>query len=119
MIMDRLFYNEYKRKTFADDHESLDYKNLDVKNLKKFLRYYEIMMEKYNIYESNVMSNILYDITCAIAISKFTSVQVRRLSLWLKGYSEHEIAEMEGVTRWVISKSIKAACNKILSILQE
>lgn len=118
MIMDKLFYNEYKRKMFTDDHEFLDYKKLDVKNLKKFLGYFDTMIAKYNIYESNVMSNILYDMTCAMAICEFTNVQARRMSLWLRGYSEHEIAEMEGVTRWVISKSIKASCSKVLSILQ-
>ena len=119
MIMDRIYYNEYASKRAVCGQDPSCYANLNVRVLKKFLGYYETMVNKYNLYEQGFINNLLYDISTSLIKCGFTDVQDRRLRLWLRGYSEKEIAEMEGVSRWVVSKSITAACNKLLSILQE
>ena len=45
----------------------------------------------------------------------FTDVQARRLQMWFDGFNESEIAASEGVSRWVVSKSLHLACDKILN----
>lgn len=118
MIMDRLYYKLY----WSDNNRGiyqLDYSKLDVKTLKKVLNDYDMLCDKYNVYDGNIMSIFLYDVGIAIDMCEFTDVQSRRLSKWFQGYTENAIAEGENVSRWVISKSIHAACNKILAQLKE
>ena len=117
MIMDRLYYKLY----WSDNSKGiyqLDYTNLDAKTLKKVLNDYDMLCDKYNVYDGNIMSIFLYDVGVAIDTCEFTDTQMRRLDKWFIGYNEVAIAEDEGVSRWVVSKSIHAACNKILSQLK-
>jgi predicted DNA-binding protein YlxM (UPF0122 family) len=37
----------------------------------------------------------------------------------MEGFNEREIAEKENVNRWVVSKSIRACCEKIIQQMVE
>lgn len=118
MIMDRIFYNDYINKIVLVNESSIDYSRLTNKDLKRILSYYTTLSTKYTRFDSGIISEFLYDVTEAIGKCDLTNIQSRRLSNWLLGYTESEIAEMEGVSRWVVSKSINASSQKILSILK-
>ena len=133
MIMDRIFYNDYINKIVLVNESNIDYSRLTNKDLKKILSYYTTLSSKYTRFDSGIISEFeflgdavleiiisefLYDVTEAIGKCNLTTIQSRRLSSWLLGYTESEIAEMEGVSRWVVSKSINASTKKILSILK-
>lgn len=118
MIMDRLYYNDYINSTNAMICCDFDYNGMSSKELKRILSYYETLISKHSLYANNIISHFLYDINMAINQSNLTETQSNRLNLWLCGYSESEIACMEGVSRWVVSKSLHAACNKILDKLK-
>lgn len=118
MIMDRIFYNDYINKIVLVNESNIDYSRLTNKDLKKILSYYNTLSAKYTRFDSGIISEFLYDVTEAIGKCNLTTIQSRRLSSWLLGYTESEIAEMEGVSRWVVSKSINASSQKILSILK-
>lgn len=118
MIIDRIYYNAYMNDIHSIMVGDIDYSGVDSKTLKKILGYYNTLLSKYSIYESNTISNFLYDIYTSLPQCDFTEVQQRRLSKWLDGFSENEIAESEGVSRWVVSKSIHASCDKILLVLR-
>lgn len=114
--MDKIYYQLY----YSDynDIYCLNYNNLDSKALKKILNDYTMLCNKYNAYGNETISIFLYDIEMAMKHCSLTDVQKRRLNLWFMGYNEKDIAELEGVSRWVISKSLHAACSKILSVLR-
>lgn len=118
MIIDRIYYNIYLNDAHSITSGDIDYSNLDSKSLKRILGYYNTLLSKYSIYESNVISNFLYDVHYSLAKCDLTDVQLRRMSKWFDGFSESEIAESEGVSRWVVSKSIHAGCDKLLLILR-
>lgn len=116
MIMDKIYYKLY----WSDNKDiyQLNYSNLDTKTLKKVLNDYDMLCDKHNVYDGDIISIFLYDVGVAIDSCEFTDIQGRRLKLWFHGYNEIYIAENEGVSRWVVSKSLHAACNKILSELK-
>ena len=116
--MDRIYYNKFNRDKIGSSQEDITYKQLDCKVLKKILNDYFSLISKYNILEKGLINEFLYDIDGAIMASKFTEVQTKRMFLWFSGYNEREIAEAEGVSVYVIHKSIVAACNKVLAELQ-
>lgn len=118
MIMDRIFYNDYINKIVLINESNIDYSRLTQKDLKRILSYYTTLSTKYNQFDRGIISEFLYDVTEAMSKCDFTNIQKRRLNNWLLGYTENEIAEMEGVSRWVVSKSINASSQKMLSILK-
>lgn len=118
MIMDKIYYKLYWSDS-ANGVYQLDYTNLDTKTLKKILNDYDMLCGKYNVYDGDFMSIFLYDVGVAISACEFTDIQARRLSKWFEGYTESSIAEDEGVSRWVVSKSLHAACAKILDGLKD
>ena len=115
--MDKIFYNKIEKEKIESSLEDMTYKNLDCKTLKKVLNDYFTLIEKYNIYENGTINNFLFSVDMAMSKCEFTQIQIQRLFLWFNGYTESEIAETENVSRWVVSKSITAACNKILNFL--
>lgn len=117
--MDRIFYNKIKKDKVSSCEENIKYTNFDCKTLKKILNDYFSLVSKYNIFDSGLINEFLYDLDVAIASSGMTEVQAHRMFLWFNGYNEREIAEVEDVSIYVIHKSIVAACNKILDKLQE
>lgn len=118
MIIDRLYYNEYINSVNGLNYHEFDYNKITSKELKRILSYYNTLVSKHSLYENNIIGNFLYDIDTAINKSELTETQANRLNLWFLGYSESEIADREGVSRWVVSKSLHAACNKILDKLR-
>lgn len=119
VIIDRIYYNIYINGINGLSYDDYDYDKLDIKSFKKVLGYYNTLLSKYNMYDSNIISNFLYDVNSSLMKCDFTDVQKRRLEKWFDGLTEGEIAESEGVSRWVVSKSIHAGCNKLLLILRE
>lgn len=117
MIMDKIYYRLYWSDSVNGVYQ-LDYTNLDTKTLKKILNDYDMLCGKYNVYDGDFMSIFLYDVGVALSSCEFTDIQVRRLNKWFCGYNEVAIAEDEGVSRWVVSKSLHAACDKILNELK-
>ena len=117
MILDRLYYNLHLQSNANVMVEEIDYTQFDTKTLKKVLSNYNGFSESFSIYDKNAISLFLYDVNESIKKCEFTDVQLRRLSMWFNGYNESDIAKVDGVSRWVVSKSIHAACEKILSIL--
>lgn len=117
--MDRIYYNKFKKDKIESLDEDIRYDQLDCKVLKKILNDYFSLISKYNILEKGLINEFLYDIDEAINSAAFTKVQTKRMFLWFNGYNEREIAEAEGVSIYVVHKSIVAACNKILTELQK
>lgn len=115
--MDKIFYNKIENDKIESSLEDMTYKNLDCKTLKKVLNDYFTLLEKYNIYENGTINNFLFSVDMAISKCEFTQTQIQRMFLWFNSYTESEIAQIENVSRWVVSKSITAACNKILDYL--
>lgn len=117
--MDRIYYNKFKKEKIESLNEDITYELLDCKTLKKILNDYFSLISKYNILDNGLINEFLYNIDEAITASKFTDVQTKRMFLWFNGYNEREIAEVEGVSIYVVHKTIVAACTKILAELQK
>ena len=117
MILDKIFYNKIQNDKIKSSLGDMTYKKLDCKTLKKVLNSYSTLILKYNMYEDGTINNFLFSVDMALNNCEFTQVQLARLHMWFDGYTENEIAEVENVTRWVVSKSITAGCNKILIYL--
>lgn len=116
--MDKLYYNAYLDKNRYKDIDKIDYSKFDSKFLKKMLNDYDELKGVVNVYDNGLLEHFIYDVSEAIDKCDFTDVQVRRLVRWFHGYNENDIAKEEGVSRWVVSKSIHAGCEKILTILK-
>ena len=120
MIVDKICYKNYiNDKLNPRLANSIDYTNLNVKTLKRILSEFYNLASKYDIYGESLMSEFVYDLTCAIYKCDFTDIQFKRLKLWMYGYNEREIAEKENVSRWVVSKSIRSSCEKIIQCLRK
>lgn len=120
LIMDKVFYNEYVK----NNRESYDFRksfisDLNGKKIKKALRNINALQDKYNIYECGFMNDVLFYLFLALNECDFTDIQKERLSMWIDGYTEQDIADRYNVSRWVVSKSINAACNKVVAFLVE
>lgn len=117
--MDKVFYNEVMRNKIDNSIRFSEiYNSLDCKTLKKFLNNFTSLKCKYNIYEEGIINNIIFDINEAIEKCDLSDTQKTRLELWMDGYTENDIANFFGVSRWVVSKSIVVACDKILRYLK-
>lgn len=119
MILDRIFYNEFMRNNHKSSNTYISYKNLDTKMVKRALSNINSLSEKYNIYYCGVISDILFCIYEAIDNCGLTNIQRERLNMWIDGYTENEIANKYGVSRWVVSKSLIVSCNKIVKYLRK
>lgn len=89
------------------------YRGFDGKILKKILCNFDYLKYKYNMYDDGIINNIVFDINEAISKSELSDIQKHRLEMWMNGYTEQDIADTCGVSRWVVSKSIVASCEKI------
>lgn len=120
MIVDRIFYMDYLNGKF-DHHLSseVDYAKLETKTLKRILSEFYNLSAKYKIYNEDLVSIFVHDLSDAISECDFTEAQRQRLELWMQGFNEREIAEKENVNRWVVSKSIRACCEKIIQRMVE
>ena len=120
MIMDKVYYHLIMSNVVGcGDETIIDYHNFNTKILKKILSDFTMLISKYNIYNRGIMNQFLFDVSSVLPSIDFTDVQARRLQMWFDGYNENEIAGTEGVTRWVVSKSLHSACEKILAELME
>lgn len=97
----------------------VSYKNLDAKMIKRALSNIKSLNTRHNIYYDGTISDILFFIYEAIEKCGLTVIQKERLDMWIDGYTESEIANKYGVSRWVISKSLIASCNKIIKYLEK
>ena len=118
LIMDKIFYNNYIQNQVLYPNSNNIYQTLDCKSLKKLLNEYYSLLGKYNIYDKGIVNEFLFSVDIALNKCKFTEIQINRLFFWFLGYNENDIAEVEGVSRQVVGKSINAACLKILHKMQ-
>lgn len=115
MTMDKIFYEKIMNDTVVGGFkEQTVYESLTPKVLKKILRDYLRLLNKYDIYQKGVINDFLYDLTNAMENADLTPIQKTRLDLWLYGYTEQEIATKDNVVRQVVGKSMNGICNKIL-----
>lgn len=118
--MDKVYYNVIMSNVVGyGDETSIDYSNFNTKMLKKILGDYTMLISKYDVYSRGIMNQFLFDVSIVLPQVGFTDVQARRLQMWFDGFNESEIAASEGVSRWVVSKSLHLACDKILNELEQ
>ena len=119
MLIDKVFYNQIMGDKIDNSIRFAEiYKKLDVKSLKKILSNFDYLKYKYNMYDDGMINNIVFDISEAIEKCGLSEIQKDRLSMWMNGYNEQEIADKCGVSRWVVSKSIVATSTKVLNYLR-
>lgn len=119
LLMDKVIYKHAMGNKFDNSlHFAEVYKNLDGKILKKILCNFNYLRYKYNMYDDGIINNIIFDINEAISKSDLSDIQKHRLTMWMDGYTEQDIADTCGVSRWVVSKSIVASCERIAKILK-
>ena len=119
MLLDKVYFDLITKDRVDNSIRFAEiYKTLDAKTLKKILCNFKYLKEKYNLYDYGIINNIVFDINEAIEKCELSDVQSERLSMWMDGYTEQEIGDYYGVSRWVVSKSIVAASNKIGSYLR-
>ena len=119
MLLDKVYFDLITKDRVDNSIRFAEiYKTLDAKTLKKILCNFKYLKEKYNMYDDGIINNIVFDINEAIEKCELSDVQSERLSMWMDGYTEQEIGDYYGVSRWVVSKSIVAASNKIGSYLR-
>ena len=117
--MDKVYYNHEMSKKFSNSVRFADiYRTLDGKSIKRILCNFDYMKYKYNMYEDGIINNIVFDINEAIEKCGLSDVQRERLEMWMNGYTEQDIGDKYGVSRWVVSKSIVASCEKISRYLK-
>lgn len=119
MIIDKVLYNEFnKTNPKVGDFRDTFIRGLNRKSVKKALCNINSLKDKYNIYDEGLMNDTLYYLFLAIESCDFTDIQKERLDMWVDGYTESDIASKYGVSRWVVSKSINASCDKVISFLR-
>lgn len=119
MIMDKVFYKDYvKSRSESCDFKNIFMRNITRKKVKRALSNLNSVKEKNNIYECGFLNDILFYLFLAIAECDFTDIQRERLYMWIDGYTEQDIANKHGVSRWVVSKSLNASCDKIIAFLE-
>ena len=92
--------------------------NIDVMKLKAALSYYDDMIIK-NLDDTNDdISVLLLCIDKVIKKCKFTNKQKNRLRMWMKGYTEKEIADYYNVSEVTIHNSLVVSCKKIAEKLK-
>lgn len=109
-MLDKITY-DLKGSTVSVIDEDLLYK--DPKSIKRFLNIYE-NIKNYSIYNGMLeLVDICIDIDYAIKRCGFNQMQMTRLTLWMKGYSETDISSMIGINKVVVHNFINSACAKI------
>ena len=117
--MDKIIYNQMMNNKIDNSVRFAEiYRQLDYKTLKKILCNFDYLKYKYNMYGDGIINNIVFDINEAINKCGLSEVQRHRLEMWMNGYTEQEIGDSCNVSRWVASKSIIAACKKIVKYLK-
>lgn len=118
--MDRVFYRDYvKSKSESYDFKDAFIKNITRKKVKRALSNINALKDKFDVYGYGLLNDVLFYLFLAISNCDFTDIQKERLDMWLDGYTEQDIANKYGVSRWVVSKSINASCDKIIKFLKE
>ena len=113
MNIDKLFYMENKRRDGANIKAKVVYQNFTPTSFKKVMFDFKRIEFNHSPYMSGVLNDFVFDVTTAMDNAFMTEVQTKRLQMYMYGYTEKEIAEQEGVSRWVVSKSINVACAKL------
>lgn len=120
MIIDKIMYNDISKSTKTRFTLNNDFKNnITKRKIKKALSNINSLMEKHSIYEEGVLNDLLYYLALAIVNCDFTDIQKERLEMWFDGYTESDIAKKYNINRWVVSKSINSACEKIVCYLRD
>lgn len=120
LIMDKVIYNNYnKTNPRSSNFKDAFLKGLTRKGVKKALCNINSLRDKYNTFEDGFMNDVLYYLFLALNVCDFTDIQKERLDMWLDGYTESDIAAKYNVSRWVVSKSLNASCDKIISFLRD
>lgn len=122
MILDKVFYGLEKEEHLIDRCTMINaYNNMEPLTLKKILSDYITIKEKNPPYSCGVINEFVYDVDRAIKNCGLTAKQYERLMLWIVGFNEREISiySFPNCSRWVISKSLVVACEKILIYLRE
>lgn len=92
--------------------------DVDVMKLKAALNYYnDIWIRSLdNIYGD--VPTLLFCISKVIGKCNFTGKQEERLRMWMKGYTEKEIAEHFGISEVTVHNSLVVSCRKIAQRLK-
>ena len=119
MLVDKVYYNNTLGNKVNNSVRFAEiYRSLDGKSIKKILCNFEYLKYRYNMYEDGIINNIVFDINEAIDKCGLSDIQKQRLDMWMNGYTEQDIGDECNVSRWVVSKSIVASCEKISRYLK-
>lgn len=116
MVIDKITYNNTTDLCYTISN--VNKTNIDVMKLKAALSYYDDMIVK-NLDDINDdVSVLLLCIDKVIKKCKFTNKQKNRLRMWMKGYTEKEIADHYNVSEVTIHNSLVVSCKKIAEKLK-
>lgn len=106
-MLDKLIFESKSSKSFGTSFYS------DPLVLKKILHEYHNIRTLATGESRMDLIDICIDLVTAIEECGLTQSQSRRLSLWMLGYNEPDIASVDDVATTVVHTSIVAACRKI------
>ena len=113
MVIDKITYSNnmelYQNIINVDDIEF----DIDVMKLKAALNYYDDMFIRSLDNKYSDVSTLLFCIGKVIDKCKFTNKQEQRLRMWMKGYTEKEIAEYYDISEVTVHNSLVVSCQRI------
>lgn len=86
--------------------------------IKRILRHYEVLKEFVYKNANYELADILIDIDNAIDKCDLSPGERNRILLWREGYTETEVAQLEGIAQQTVHASIINACLKISNLLK-
>lgn len=116
MVIDKITYNNTTDLYYTISN--VDKANIDAMKLKAALNYYDDMIIKDmgDIYDD--VSVLLLCITRVINKCSFTRKQEERLRMWMRGYTEKEIANYYNVSEVTVHNSLVVSCKRIAENLK-
>ena len=92
--------------------------NIDVMKLKAALNYYDDLVIRSLDNKYSDVSTLLFCIKEVIDKCKFTKKQRDRLDMWMRGYTEKEIADYYNISEVTVHNSLVVSCGKIAKKLK-
>ena len=118
LVIDKITYNNRNVELCKDIINTSEI-DIDVMRLKAALNYYDDLVIKSLDNIHGDLSTLLFCIDRVIEKCKFTDKQEYRLRMWMKGYTEKEIAYYCNVSEVTIHNSLVVSCRKIAKKLKE
>lgn len=118
ILEDVIVYNNSLKTNKEFIYSNMKNVNINAKKLKAALNYYDDLIDQ----ASEDINSDLYILLCCILKvindCNFTTKQDERLSMWMKGYTEKEIAKYYDVSEVTIHNSLAVVCNKVAKKLK-